>query len=274
MRICKNNLSDILRDSFQANPVKVPESRILPLIILELEKNKPKYIGNIKYLLQGSEEVEFPIHKGLASNVSNTFSKSTDLKAGFKILDGFLKGIGIDPAVVRASIKGNKTISFAFNNVKTQYIDLLEFGKILNTQDLIIDPLNFGINKANGKPPRLALIDRVIQSNNFSMRVFKENDSSGKIDVPLINDHLSDIKTSIKVDKSSEHEIKFSGDSYLTFAFSCIELFLEEETHKVSRGKTLDNIKSGIRKAGSEEGSTFEKMDFDIPLAEPELLEL
>ncbi|MBL0009111.1 MAG: hypothetical protein IPP25_18555 [Saprospiraceae bacterium] len=37
VRICKNNVTDVIRDQFGANPLRVPEARIQPMCMLEVK---------------------------------------------------------------------------------------------------------------------------------------------------------------------------------------------------------------------------------------------
>ncbi|MDX1407891.1 MAG: hypothetical protein R3330_07150, partial [Saprospiraceae bacterium] len=130
-RICKNDITDHLREHFGANPLRVPEARIRPMCMLEIRKRRRQYLGEFRYLVKGGFEYDLPLKSDPVAPVSDTRSRSIDFKAAFSILSGFLKALGLDPAPVTASITGAKKMAFSFSNVKRNYIDPLQFGKIL-----------------------------------------------------------------------------------------------------------------------------------------------
>lgn len=270
MKICKNKITDVIRTSFGANPLRVPRTGILPLKVLEIINEKPVELGHLKFLIQNDFNLEIPIESEIAANVANVTTKNVDIKFGFKVLSGFLKALDIDPAVVSASLKSNKTLSFSFENVVTKHIDLLQFGQILNKNQLIWDDSNFSIQSTNSKQPKLALVTRVLQSNNFSIKVFKDKGVNGKVNIPVLEEYLADVKMEGKIQKKTENEIKFNNKEHLTFAFSCVEILIDTKTKKLKRGNWLDSLK-GMKE---NQQPIINTLDFGIALAEPELLDL
>ena len=270
MKISKTNITDILRQSFGANPLRVPQSRIVPMTVLEVVKNKPEFLGLMKYLVEGDFNLEIPIASGVAAEVSGVVTKNIDFKIGFKILEGFIKALGADPAAIKASIKRNKKISFSFENVTTQSIDIIEMGRILNQHELICDDTNFALSS----DPKLGLITKVFQSTNISISVFKDDDTSGDVDVPLIKDYIASRNVNLRVEKKAENRVTFVGNTPLTFAFSCVELLIDKETRRFKRGSWINNLKSKNLRGEELVTPAIPTMNLSGPLAEMELLEL
>ncbi len=251
MRVCKNNITDQIRDLFDANPLKVPEARIQPLCMLEIKDHKPKYLGEFKFLVKDGFTQAIEIRTAPVSQVSNVKTKKIDFKIGFDILGNFIKAFGLDPAAVGASIKGSKKLSFSFGNVVRKYIDTLELGHILVSNDIKGDPDNMFIEEiSRNEDIKLALITDVLTSSDFSLSTYKDNATGAKINIPLIQEYLGNIDTNLTVEKVSENEIKFKGDTPLTYAFTCVEISIEPATGKFSRGQWLDNIRSAKAHTG------------------------
>ena len=282
MRICKNKITDTIAEHFGANPLKIPESRIQPLCLLEIKDNKTNYLGEFKYMVSGNFEHYIEIKDSIVSEVSNVKTKKVEFDFGFKILSNFLKAFGMDPAVVSNAIKSSKKMSFSFTGVHRKYFDALQLGKILSDNEICGDPDNIFISEimAN-KPLKLGLITDVLVSNNFSLNTYSEKGTDVDIDIPLIQGYASDVGMGLDVKKTSNSEVKFEGAQPLTFAFSCVEIKIDPNSGKISRGDWLKNIRSirGIEEINeadltNEDWNRYSKMSIDDNLANPLLIEL
>lgn len=275
MRICKNNITDQIRDLFDANPLKVPEARIQPLCMLEVDNQKQKYLGEFKFLVKDGFKHSIDVKTAPVSQVSNVKTKKIDFKIGFDILGNFIKAFGLDPAAIGASVKGSGKMAFSFGNVIRKYIDPLELGHVLVSNDIKGDPDNIFIEEISSKKNvKLALITDVLTSTDFSLSTYKNNETDAGINIPLIQEYLSNIDTKLTIEKVSENEIKFKGDTPLTYAFTCVEINIDPETGKFSRGKWLDNIRS-IHDTSISDTVQIEipKLIFDDNQANPLLIE-
>ena len=273
MRICKNQITDEIRDLFSANPLKVPEARILPMSMLEVIDNNAKYLGLFKFMVKGNFDYNLPIQQAPVAQVSNVKTKKVDFKVGFNILGNFLKGLGMDPAVIGASIKGSSKMAFAFGNVTRHYVDVLELGKILSENVILGDSDNLFIREImNNKESKLALITDALMSTDFSLSTFRENGTEANIEIPLIQNYLSNINSNLKIDKTSENEITFSGETPLTYAFSCVEIKIDGNG-KFSRGNWLDKIRDPTKDKKDKPTTELRKYVFDENRANPLLIE-
>lgn len=282
MRICRNDITDHIREHFGANPVRIPESRIQPLGVLEIRDNQPKFLGTFPYLVKGDFPYDIPILDSRLAEVSDVKTKKVEVEFGFRILDNFLKAFSMDPAAVGTAIKNTQKLAFSFSNVHRKYIDVLQLGKILSENDIYGDQDNFIVSGIlRDDDLKLGLITDVMVSNNFSFSTYRDNESASEIDIPLIQEYVSDLEVALEVKKTSESEVKFEGREPLTFAFSCVEITIDPATGKFSRGPWLDRIRSskGTRSIAEPEilpgdWEKFAKMEIDSNRMNPLLLEL
>ena len=138
-KLCNDDpLLNLLRDTFFANPIKVPETRISPLCVIAKTKNKEKVIGRLEQLL--TDYTPFPIKPKISkmANVSAQKTKTVNFKLGFEVMDGFLKGMGVSGASIKANFDGVKNISFSFKNVNRDWIDIGYMGNFLSNKKLNI----------------------------------------------------------------------------------------------------------------------------------------
>ena len=259
-RICKNKITDVIRDQFGANPLKVPEARIQPMCLLEIKDDHQQYLGQFKYLVKGGFNHDIPQTTDPVAAVSDVRSSLADFQTGFNILGQFLKALGADPASVTAGLKKTKKMAFSFSNVRRTYIDPLMLGSVLSHNELYGDTDNFILQPAiQDKKIKLGLITDVIISNNFCLNTFSETEAEVDIDVPAIAEALAKVNANLKVEKKKENEVKFEGPNDLTFAFTCLEIKIDPATGKFSRGDWMKNIKSLHGDARSFESLTREE---------------
>ncbi len=269
-RICKNQITDVIREQFGANPLKTPEGRILPMCVLEIQKDKQTYLGEFKFLTQGGFNHTLPVNEAIVAGVSDERSKNTDFKTGFGILGGFLKVLGVDPASVGASMTSAKEMAFTFSNVRRRFIDPLQFGQVLSQNSVMGDTGNFMLHEAmTNKRVKLALITDVIVSNNFSISTFKDSTTEADVDVPKIAAAVADFNASVKVERKSKNEVKFESPNDLTFAFSALEITIDPDTGKFGRGSWLKNLRDAsgtprsVESLGADEVHLLEKIMLD-----------
>lgn len=282
MRISKNKITDTIAEHFGANPLKVPESRIQPLSLLEIKDNKKNYLGEFKNMIVGNFDHPIEIKDSVVSEVSNVKTKKVEIDFGFKILANFLAAFKMDPAVVKNAIKSSRKLSFSFSDVRRRYIDVLELGKIISENEVYGNQENMFIKEimAN-KKLRLGLITDVLVSNNFSISTYTENETDVDINIPLIQGYVSDAGIDLNVKKTSNSEVKFERDPALTFAFSCVEIKIDPSSGEISRGDWFQNIRSfrgmeNVREdeLSNEDWNRYSKMVLDDNLANPLMIEL
>jgi len=230
LNLCNDDpLLKVLKDALKANPIRIPEERIKPLIVLSKQGNNNKFIGDIKNLLENNTHVDIPIENSQMADISSTRSKKIDASLGLQVLDNFLKGFGSKAASIEFAFNGAKTISFSFDNVQRQYIDLGTLGKVLVQKK--VDISNPVIQNFIEEKSECIILDSVITSNNFSIRVEDEYSTGFSFNIPEINKVLSSLNNDIKVSSSSSLEITFNGSKQLAFAFTCLLVNIDDEGH-------------------------------------------
>jgi len=160
------------------------------------------------------------------ADVSGRQSRSVKLDLGLKILDGFLLGFGVFSAAISTQFKKAEKVSFSFKNVQRTYVDGNWLGRSLSGQ--IIDKGNpsaaifFGRN-----PHRLLVIDSIITSNEFSISSEDSNQQGVSLDIPTIEAIVSRANAAVQVRTTSGFDVTFEGNKALTFAFTCLQMFID-----------------------------------------------
>ncbi len=216
----------LLKDTFKANPITIPEERIQPLKVF-LKGTSIEYIGFVNNLLVNSNPIKIDLETSQMANLSGTQTKSINTELGLKVLDGFLKGFGAKSASLGTVFKNVNEISFSFQNVKRTYLDKGKLAKLLQANKFDIkNPYNkLVIEEEAG----FAIVDSIITSNNFSIKAEKTSETGFSFDLPTIEGVLNSENNKVKVSQSSNTEISFEGEKHLAFAFTAFFILINDD---------------------------------------------
>jgi len=257
-RICKNDITDILRETFNASPLRVPETRVKPLIVIGKKGSKVNFRGQLKYLLEDEPELEVPFESSKMANASLDRSRSISLDFGIKILDGFLQGLGISAAPIGANLKGAKEISFSFTNARRLYVDPGQLGNALRGKKIDLRHPSIGIFTNEDDPFEMLLVSDAIVSRSFTINIEKANEHELEASLPQLQQQIADLNAKVKVDIKDNRSITFEGEEDLTFAFACVKLELDKSSGLLQIGETV------LAKGGGElEKSPYTLIDED-----------
>jgi|SRR5215467_910478 len=228
--LCKQDpLVNTLRDTFGANPVRVPEERIQPLCAVAARGDRTVFRGALEPLLTGSQRFSIPKWaraKSLMADLSNKQSRSVELDLGISILSSFLTGFGIPSIGIESSFKGATEVAFSFSSVHRDWIDDNWLGRALIGRAL--DLQNSSARLYTQKPRwDLLLIDSVITSNQFTISITKSQADSFALNVPAIQALVGAAKAKVKVKSAGSRRVTFQGPNALTFAFTTVHLFVD-----------------------------------------------
>lgn len=222
-RICRNDTTSMLRDLFNATPLKVPESRVKPLIVIAEKKGKSDFRGELKHLMKEGVTFELATQESVVTDVSLEKTKSIGFDIGFDILSGFFQGFGIPGGAIKSAMKNAKQISLSFKNVRRIWIDKNELGGALRGKQIDMTHPSMAPFLGEDKHQMLLISDAIV-SNGFAINVDKSASGDFDIQLPEIEGIVKDANAKVNVAKTGKNSITFEGEDFLTFAFSCIQL--------------------------------------------------
>jgi hypothetical protein len=222
-----------LRDVFTANVLRVPEERMKPLTVIASHKGERwSFRGAMAPLLENRKLTQslgrLVPSTSQMPNLTNKKTRHVEFDLGLSILDGFLSGFGIPSAGLDASFENVGEIAFSFDNVERHWLDVNVVGASLTNEAL-------KQNNPAGKiffdddPWSLNLVDSIITSSDFTITAKSARKGSAKIDVPTIQNLVAKAKAGVQVKSTSASTLTFAGSKGLTFAFSCVRLYLDPQ---------------------------------------------
>lgn len=266
-RLCKNDTTTWLRETFSATPLKVPEARIQPLTILAYKNEETNFRGHLRYLLQNTDLFNPAIEAAPVANVSLQRTKKVNIDLGLSILDGFFKALKLDNVALGTTLKGVKEMSLSFSNVQRRFVDLGALGQSVKNNRLDLTNPSIGVFTGD-QPSDMLVISDAIVSTGFTINNESGREDAFDVNVPLVEKYITDAKLNVKVEKNSKSSISFEGEEALTFAFSCVRVLFDPATGALSLMETV-NPK---RDTDPDAPPVVQKMVLDDDLYEPAML--
>ena len=270
-RICQNDTTAALRELFQATPMRVPETSVQPLMVIAERNGETDKRGDLIHLLSGKSRLNLEVKEGAVADVNLQKTKAMDWDFGFKLLDGFFQGFNLPSASIGAALDNAKEVSLSFQNVRRRWIDKNELGSALRNRKLDLSHPAARIFLGEAAYSLLVVTD-VIVSNGFAVNVTKKRDNSGDIEIPAIQQIVNEANAKVKVTGTSSDSIAFEGPDFLTFAFTCVRLELDQTTGDLSVGTTVVT-RAAAKGAGTETVDVPMVVELDDDEFEPGLLE-
>jgi hypothetical protein len=222
----KDPYVDYLTEVFGCNIIRVPEERYRPLTVIAAREKHISFRGKVTPIIKGDIVVpQSLIANSQMPDLSGRKSRSVKTSFGLKILDGFLKGLGIPGGSIKTCFQGVSMLSFTFQDINRLWIDINSFGRIIRNHKIDMDSpaasIFFGDN-----PYAFLLLDSVITSSKFTVSVDRAESSDFKFDIEGIKNIVGGINASVGVATSSGFDLTFDGTKQLAFAFSCVRFSL------------------------------------------------
>lgn len=232
-RICKNDTTDWLRATFGATPLRVPEARVQPLIVVAQKNKTTQFRGELHYLLEQPQAFNLNIREDPVADVALERTRKIDISTGMSILEGFLQGLEISPAAVGVALKGVREISFSFSKVQRRWADLGSLGLVLKKNPLDLSHPSVRIFTGDD-PHRLLIISDAIVSRGFDIHIESGGETSVEAGIPAIQEYIAQANLNVKVSSNRKQSISFEGETPLTFAFTCVRAEFDMQTGAVS----------------------------------------
>ncbi|MDN3588201.1 hypothetical protein QWY86_16070 [Pedobacter aquatilis] len=231
------------------NVVRLPRTDIAPLQILTKKKGVLEYLGNIDTVLVSGPNAALPAVNPEADTANVSGQKTSDLSAGvaMSILGGIISAMGGNLGI-DAAYSNAKTIAFTFEDVKSENVDIIKLDMYLNDAD--INPLSRQISELL-ESDDIYIITSVLKSNKISVEATSKNNSSLKVEVPVIKEIVGG-KVDVSSESSASSKTVYSGDKMLVFGFKAIRLIYENGKYTA-----FENADNGIGLSATE---TFERV--------------
>lgn len=177
-------------------------------------------------------------------DISGKESSATKIEVGVNILGGLIAALGGNALAVSAGFDRAKTMTFKFEDVLEDHVDVDRLDQYLST-------CNF---RTDGAAVTNALIDDAVfiitstlKSTKFTVNAKNESGTKAGLEVPVVSGIASG-KLSVDTSKATEGTVTFEGQTPVIFGFQAVQVFMDNVAGKPIF-TTLDPLKPGAAAA-------------------------
>lgn len=227
--LCREDpLVSLVHDLFGANIVRVPDARVRPLSVVVHRAGRSFFRGSLLPLLADASPLGVQPVESLLTDISGRRSRRVSLDLGVHILRGFLKGFGMPSADLSTGLGDAAYLSFSFPAVRRTALDVNALGWALAGRR--IDRRNPAAAILFEQPRyELLLIDSVLTSRQIAVVVSGARGQRLNVDLDALRQIVADLGGSVGASNDNNVELTLESKAELTFAFSCVRLFFDEE---------------------------------------------
>lgn len=235
-----------LLKEFSYNVVRLPRTNIRPLQILEKQGNSLAILGDLDDFFQAGAVPQPPVSPDeQAAFVEGKRTNALKLSVGLSLLGGIIGAMTGTQAKITAAFEKASNLSFQFNDVKVNSIQLVDLSKYLLAAAVV--PSGFTQQLESDE---LYVINSTVKSTKFTTEALDSSGRSVDVDVPIIQAAVGGT-VGVKTEGSSQSKVTFEGTTPLVFGFQALRM--EFKNGKFVRFKTVNPGDAGLRAIGDDD---------------------
>ncbi|MGW0770620.1 gasdermin [Streptomyces sp. NPDC002676] len=220
------------------NVIKHPYAGLVPPAVIGRSDGDPQavWLGELQDLIKDSQaEQPKPSRPAPAADISGRSSSAMSFGVGAGLLSSFVGGLG-GSLEVSAKYTNAKTMQFIFREVQKIQVKPSAVSEYIETGDIQWDSPLFRPFLDSGR--HLYVVTEVAVAKELMVRYERGGGTAAKVQLPELTGLVSGDVT-VAVGSNRSHEITYTGQRPVTFAFKCFELGLDDG------GPTLVNVRAG-----------------------------
>jgi hypothetical protein len=226
-------------NTYGAMPLWRPQEGVHPLQIVE-SRGKFQKISSLRHLLEGDEPVEVDFRESDLPDLSGKRSLGVKFNLGLKVLENFLASFKLPSSEIVGKLENVSTLAFSFKNVKQIAVDPFELGKALADRRVDQHHPSASIYLGFSSEP-LHVIDSVITSPSFELTFGDSSIAELRLELPTLQGIVGRANAGVNVEEMDERTLSFQGSKALTFAFTVVTFYIDDDRRFYTRKYVLEN---------------------------------
>ncbi|MEM7105341.1 MAG: hypothetical protein AAF502_19540 [Bacteroidota bacterium] len=219
-------LLKMLRDTYNATPLRIPDSTTKVLDIIAHRGRKSMRYGPIKPLLGIDSDPE--ITESPLPDLALVKSNDINLKFGLGLMSQMLKGFGFPGGDLSSTMNGVEEISISIEDLKKIAVAPTAIGQLLHGKTLDDSHPAAHLFTRKKEKFELLVITNILVGKKISFTLKGSGSKEVDVNVEALKGKLKATDIDLKTQSSNTKNLVFEGPEPLTFAFSCIELTVDE----------------------------------------------
>jgi hypothetical protein len=206
--------------------VRLPKADIRPLQLLSRTGKDLDRLGELSTLLVAGSKVALPPIRADVATAVVAGQRTSDLSAGvgLSILGNFLGAMGGSTLGLEANYKQAKTLSFEFQDVLADSVEVAALDQYLGAAD--VSPFSQHVARLL-ESDEIYVTTATIKSKKFVVEAKASGNKSVKLDVPVVQGTVG-AKVTVSAASGSNSRLAFEGTAPLVFGFQATRLFYDQ----------------------------------------------
>lgn len=206
-------------------PLRLPRADAEPLNVLSINGKDFSLLGDLQNALSSPVAMP-PLTKDIATagQIQGTETSKVKLSIGLDILGKILQALTNTKLDVSAAFMRAATLTFAFNDVTVDKIDVILLDQFLNRSDINANAGQVRESLIEGK---LAVVTAAARTKKYTVSAQDESGIDVTVDVPVIKEIASG-NLGVSTSGSSNKNVTFDGPNPVTFGVQGIRVFFDE----------------------------------------------
>lgn len=229
VKICQSDpLLEFIRKSFDAIPLKYPDSRVTPLGVLAVKRRDVRFMGQLAHLTDASDWKEPNADTVDVPDIAGKTSSQLGWKSSLSLLTPFLShmfdiGQGDLSAGLTTRRDSSNGIRICLARTQRSFVAPFVCSRVLSTSVFRV-PAQFRTD-SQGTETRFHLIDSILTAREIQLIIEGDaaTDAAAELEASLAG------KVSASAVFKSKSKVTITGNKRAPFAFTCLELVLEKD---------------------------------------------
>jgi hypothetical protein len=231
MAVCQDPRLTYMND-LGYNVVRLPRTGIKPLGVLGRDNKTINYLGTLDQIWNTTATPPSPGAPNSVSALAGQATSDIKLSVGLDILANALSGMfGAAAPSLKFAYNKAKSVQFKFGEVQTVGIDPFIVGNYLASGDLK-DGNAFVARFFHAPETEAFVITEILQAKSISVTAKADSGGDVGVDVPAIQSTLGG-KVNVTTSSSSNTDVTYTGNEYLTFGFKVFGIAIIDGTWQV-----------------------------------------
>jgi hypothetical protein len=227
--LCKSDpIMDFLRSTYDAIPMRVPDSRIEVFTIFAAEDKKVRYLGDFKHLPGETRWSSLRTVETELADVSKNTSSTVSLSVLLDLLGPFVSAMtGVPQLNLPLALSGSRHrdigARITLTRTKRMFIPPITFAAAFNGSPAKL-PEELRLTSSSEQEYPLFVVDAVLSAKEITLTM--DGDTSEEVGLKLEEEIAG--KTSAEYVLRSKSRLVITGKKRAPFAFTCLQLDTNE----------------------------------------------
>jgi hypothetical protein len=220
-------LASFIRDTYDAIPLSLPDTRLVPLVVLTGTGPQIRLLGTLEDMPRQGEFNPPVIQEADLPDIASRVSSAMSWKAAFGLVGPFISNVlGLGPEDVKSNVSAdrekNASVQISMSGAKRHHVSPLAIAKVVAAGRFSLPAVLVGDFETSGHA--VYLVDSVLTARDLKISLLDNAaaEMAAEAEVAIAG------KAHANAVVRSRSSLKINGLRRAPFAFTCVRLNIDE----------------------------------------------